>query len=69
MSNPHYLKGTTSTKATPSKSENTGLTSAAVDVANIPVQKLELGTALIIGKGLSLVHEGSACRYATVEHI
>ena len=51
MSNPHYLKGATTTKPTPSKSETTGLTSATIDVSDIPVQKLELGTALIIGKG------------------
>ena len=48
MSNPHYLKPS-SKSATPLRiDEGTGLTSR-VDVSNIPVSKLELGMALVIG--------------------
>ena len=51
MSNPHYLKPS-SNKTTPAKSlesnSSTSLT-GSVDVSNIPINKLELGTALIIG--------------------
>ncbi len=52
MSNPHYLKPSASaTKSSSSKpTEGTGLTST-YDVSSIPITKLELGTALIIGMG------------------
>ena len=53
MSNPHYLKPSNGdlTKINSVKpAEGTGLTSFATDVSIIPIHKLELGTALIIGK-------------------
>ena len=57
LSNPHYLKPSTfSSKSTPGRSgeslgfsESSGLT-ASVDTSRIPVQKLELGIGLVIGR-------------------
>lgn len=57
LSNPHYLKPSSSPKATPKANEGTGLTSvASVDVSSIPIAKLELGSALIIGMYVCVCH-------------
>ena len=59
LSNPHYLKPSafSSAKSTPARetvglTETSGLT--AIDTSKIPVQKLELGIGLIIGRWCQL---------------
>lgn len=61
MSNPHYLKPSSSVRSTPGKpgdspgmSESSGLM-AGIDPSKIPVQKLELGIGLIIGRSCDLI--------------
>ena len=62
LSNPHYLKPSAfSSKSSGGRSvesvgptEATGLT--AIDTSKIPVQKLELGIGLIIGRSCDCTH-------------
>ena len=64
MSNPHYLKPSSSPKMAPvarssgpvGLTESSGLT-AGIDTTKIPVQKLELGIGLIIGRSCDLINQ------------
>ena len=49
MSNPHYLKPSSKSSTPARADESTGLASK-IDISNIPVNKLELGVALVIGE-------------------
>ncbi len=56
LSNPHYLKPSSKSSTPARVDESTGLASK-VDVSNIPVSKLELGVALVLGGCIgTLVH-------------
>ena len=65
MSNPHYLKPSSSSAKSSQGaaagdssfglSESSGLT-AGVDTSKIPIQKLELGIGLVLGKSCDCQH-------------
>jgi len=47
MDNPYYLKSTPSSKGSPRRPDEGGL--SKTDISSIPVSKLELGVSLVIG--------------------
>ena len=78
LSNPHYLKPSSAASSKASggggrAGESTGLTESsgltAIDTSKIPVQKLELGIGLIIGKSYMYMYMYVQCRICVLYYM